>query len=92
MITATNAKHWQMVVTEDDIVWLYADSQKGSTNTLHREAVHELDVILRALQQDVPRGLVIGSRKAAGFIAGADIQEFETLNDPELIAEYIRYG
>ena len=41
----------------------------------------ELNEALDQLDRDPPRGLVIASGKANGFIAGADVDEFKAIDD-----------
>ena len=54
--------------------------------------LEELDAILRDIALAVPRGLVIGSAKASGFIAGADIKEFTTLSSVDEARRLVRAG
>src|SRR3954468_7718787 len=65
----------------DGITWLSFDKPGTSTNVLSRATLLELDSHLRALAAKPPRGLVIRSAKASGFIAGADVKEFIELED-----------
>ena len=52
----------------------------ATTNTLSREALDELRRRARCdLDREPPKGLVIRSGKANGFIAGADVEEFTRL-------------
>ncbi|MGB0128011.1 MAG: 3-hydroxyacyl-CoA dehydrogenase NAD-binding domain-containing protein, partial [Rhodocyclaceae bacterium] len=64
----------------------------ASTNTLSRQTMRELATLLDALDCDPPRGLVIRSGKAAGFIAGADIEEFTHLDSPEKARDLVGLG
>ena len=50
-------------------------------NTLSAEVLAELNEALRELDRDPPKGLVIASGKANGFIAGADVDEFRDVRD-----------
>src|ERR1700722_18819957 len=67
---------WTSATDGDGIVWLTLDKPDTSANVLSSEVLIELDGLLRPLQQSAPRGVVIGSAKKSGFIAGADIKEF----------------
>ena len=52
----------------------------------------ELDVVLQALQAQPPRGLVVRSAKRSGFIAGADVNEFSSLQSTTVAVEMVRAG
>ena len=82
-------KHWQSLRDGGGITWLTLDVQGGSANTLSKEVLEELDQELRAIEADRPKGLVIRSGKANGFIAGADVKEFSAIVDPGQASDYI---
>ena len=48
--------------------------------------------MLERLALDPPKGLVIRSAKAAGFIAGADIKEFQGFDEKGTVGDAIRRG
>jgi 3-hydroxyacyl-CoA dehydrogenase/enoyl-CoA hydratase/3-hydroxybutyryl-CoA epimerase len=52
----------------------------------------ELDAVLDAVEQDLPKGLVIRSAKPGGFIAGADISEFGSERSTEEVQHAIKEG
>ena len=79
----TGHRHWQAERDADDIVWLTLDQAGSAVNTLAVDVVAELDRQLVALEKEPPRGLIIRSGKASGFIAGADIKEFLRAGTPE---------
>jgi 3-hydroxyacyl-CoA dehydrogenase/enoyl-CoA hydratase/3-hydroxybutyryl-CoA epimerase len=83
-------RHWQAERDADGIVWLTLDQAGSAVNTLAVDVVAELNVHLAALEQDPPRGLVLRSGKASGFIAGADIKEFLRAGTREQAEELIR--
>ncbi len=68
--------HWRLAHDRSAIAWLLLDQQGTSVNTLSQEVLEELDQILRVIERDAPKGLVIRSVKKSGFIAGADIHAF----------------
>src|SRR5262245_13723321 len=84
--------HWKMCPDEDGIVWLLLDKKGTGTNTLSENVLTEFDAVLRKIEQDRPRGLVIRSAKQGGFIAGADINEFRGITDPAKIEAIIARG
>jgi 3-hydroxyacyl-CoA dehydrogenase/enoyl-CoA hydratase/3-hydroxybutyryl-CoA epimerase len=73
-------KHWQLRRDADGLAWATLDRQGTSTNTLSAEVMVELAQLLDELEQDPPKGLIFRSGKSAGFIAGADIEEFTRLD------------
>jgi 3-hydroxyacyl-CoA dehydrogenase/enoyl-CoA hydratase/3-hydroxybutyryl-CoA epimerase len=88
----TKYKHFQLEVDADNIAWLSVDKADANANSLGRELVDELDGILDELESERPKGLVIRSAKAGGFIAGADINEFTAIENMEQARELIRRG
>jgi 3-hydroxyacyl-CoA dehydrogenase/enoyl-CoA hydratase/3-hydroxybutyryl-CoA epimerase len=52
----------------------------------------ELGQLLERLEHNPPKGLIFRSGKTAGFIAGADIQEFTQLGTPEKARELVARG
>ena len=85
-------QHWQAEARTDGIVVLSFDRAGQNVNTLAQEVLLELDAILERLALDPPKGLVIRSAKAAGFIAGADIKEFQTFDEKGTVGDAIRRG
>ncbi len=69
-------QHWTLDRDADDFARLTLDRAGASTNTLGAPVLAELNEALDLLDRDPPRGLVIVSGKANGFIAGADVDEF----------------
>jgi 3-hydroxyacyl-CoA dehydrogenase/enoyl-CoA hydratase/3-hydroxybutyryl-CoA epimerase len=70
---------WKMDRDSQGIAWLTLDKPDSSANTLSQQVMRELDALLQSLARTPPRGVIIRSGKASGFIAGADINEFTTL-------------
>jgi len=69
--------HWQTELRSDGIVVLSFDRQGASVNAFSQDALIELSDLLERLAIDPPRGVVLRSAKASGFIAGADLKEFQ---------------
>lgn len=85
--------HWKTRLDDDRILWLGFDRENANTNTINSEVLEELKQILTWVKQtSLPKGLVIFSAKASGFIAGADIQQFKSLDNEEQAFELIRHG
>ena len=90
---ATNGKtHWTERTDESGIVWLCLDKHDASANVLSGPVLRELDGKLAALEASLPSGVVVYSGKANGFIMGADINEFTTIEDAEQAYTLIRLG
>lgn len=89
---ATQFTHWKLETDDDNVAWLHLDKANSNTNTLGREVIDELSGVLDELETNRPKGLVILSDKPAGFIAGADIQEFTQIENIEQAREVIRRG
>jgi 3-hydroxyacyl-CoA dehydrogenase/enoyl-CoA hydratase/3-hydroxybutyryl-CoA epimerase len=83
--------HWRSE-TQDDIVTLTLDVANQSGNVLSQEVLHELDQLLADLESRTPRGVILRSAKPSGFIAGADVREFERIGDAARAAELARAG
>ena len=69
-------QHWTLEREADGLARLVFDKAGATTNTLSAAVLAELNEALDELDRDPPKGLVIASGKANGFIAGADIDEF----------------
>jgi 3-hydroxyacyl-CoA dehydrogenase / enoyl-CoA hydratase / 3-hydroxybutyryl-CoA epimerase len=72
---------WRLERDADGIAWLTLDKPGTSANVLSAAVLTELDGLLAALEQDLPRGVVLLSAKKSGFVAGADIKEFTAVTD-----------
>jgi len=72
--------HWKTEADAEGIVVLTFDRAGASVNTLAREVMDELAQIIERLSFETPKGVVIHSGKSSGFIAGADIHEFESFD------------
>jgi 3-hydroxyacyl-CoA dehydrogenase/enoyl-CoA hydratase/3-hydroxybutyryl-CoA epimerase len=78
-----DTKHWKLAVDGDNLAWLTFDRAGAGTNTFSSEALRELGSICEHLAAMPPKGLGILSAKDNGFAAGADIEEFTRLKDPD---------
>ena len=85
-------KHWNLENDDGGIAWLLMDRANTGTNSLSEEVLDELGEILDAVAASEPKGLIIGSAKDSGFIAGADVKEFVNLKDTETAVNLIRRG
>ena len=85
-------KHWTLESDSDGIAWLRIDKADSSANVLSTEVMMELDTVLQALQANTPKGFVVYSGKANGFVMGADINEFTSIDSTERAYEVTRLG
>lgn len=85
-------KHLSLRRDPDGIAWLYLDTAQSSTNTLSSEVLGELASVIAALEKQPPKGLVIASAKPAGFIAGANIEEFTRIDSAEAARDLVERG
>ncbi len=92
MFEGLRFKHWSSEQDADGIVVLTFDRAGSSVNTFAREVLDELNEILERLSFEPPRGLIIRSGKPAGFIAGADISEFEGFAESGTVLDAISHG
>ena len=90
---ATETKHWSFRTDIENIGWLTINSP-GPVNTLSREAIMELETLV-ARFEDLANskelvGVVLLSGKDSGFIAGADVSEFDAMSDFSVLPEALR--
>ena len=85
-------KHWTSEAGDDGIVWLCIDKADSGANVLSGEVLKELPQLIEPLAEKPPIGVVIHSGKSNGFVMGADINEFTTIENPEQAYDLIRLG
>jgi len=84
--------HWQLATDADGIAWLTLDKQDASTNVLAEDVLDQFVAQLEQLERTPPRGLVIRSAKANGFIAGADVRAFSPMASRDIALALIQRG
>jgi 3-hydroxyacyl-CoA dehydrogenase / enoyl-CoA hydratase / 3-hydroxybutyryl-CoA epimerase len=89
-MTAPATPAWVLTTDADGIAWLSFDKPGTSTNVLSRDTLVELDSHIQRFARQPPKGVVIRSAKAAGFIAGADVKEFVQLQNADQAFELVR--
>jgi 3-hydroxyacyl-CoA dehydrogenase/enoyl-CoA hydratase/3-hydroxybutyryl-CoA epimerase len=90
-----NLEHWILVRDADGIAWATLDQRDASTNVLSADVMAELALILDDCERDpnnAPNGLIFRSGKEAGFIAGADIEEFARLDSADAARTLVARG
>ncbi len=85
-------KHWRINLDADRLAWLTFDKAGSATNTLSVEVLAEFSDAIGEIAAEIPRALIIQSGKDSGFIAGADIEEFLSIQTPEDAKRMIRNG
>lgn len=78
---------WTLAVDAENIGWLTIDVVGQRVNTLSSEVMQQLGEMITQLEQTKLAGLVLQSGKASGFVAGADIIEFDSFTDPDALSE-----
>ncbi len=92
-MTQSDARHWRRETDSRGICRLVLDKAGASSNTLSRAVLSQLDEQLTALAKDSGlTGLVIESAKSNGFILGADVSEFGSVDDPGAAARLAGQG
>jgi 3-hydroxyacyl-CoA dehydrogenase/enoyl-CoA hydratase/3-hydroxybutyryl-CoA epimerase len=74
-------KNWNLKSDDEGILWCHLDVAGQSTNVLSSSVMEEFEQIISNVETNLPIGLVIASDKKNGFIAGANIDEFLTIQD-----------
>jgi len=85
-------QHFALELDAEGIAWLCIDKADSSANVLSSEVMTELNTVVDSLRESNPSGFVIYSGKQNGFIMGADINEFTSVDSPELAYEVTRQG
>jgi len=87
-------KHWRFEIDAERLGWLTIDTPKSSVNTLSRETIAELEKLVARFEELVATselvGVILLSGKESGFIAGADISEFDAMADFAILPEALR--
>ena len=84
--------HWKPELRDDGILMLGLDRADSRVNTLAQAVLDEFNQILERIEISPPKGVLIHSLKEAGFIAGADISEFQEFDAKGTVYDSIRRG
>ena len=80
-------KHWHFDIDFEGIGWLTIDTPDAPVNILGTPAILELEKLVGRFEDlaasNELTGVALLSKKASGFIAGADITEFDGFTDPD---------
>jgi 3-hydroxyacyl-CoA dehydrogenase/enoyl-CoA hydratase/3-hydroxybutyryl-CoA epimerase len=92
MFDGLRLAHWQADRRPDGILVLTLNRADQGVNALSRAVLDELEAMVERIALELPKGVVIISGKAAGFIPGADIKGFEEIAAKGLVEDWIRRG
>jgi 3-hydroxyacyl-CoA dehydrogenase/enoyl-CoA hydratase/3-hydroxybutyryl-CoA epimerase len=93
MKTTLTYTNWRLETDADEILWIYFDKAGASVNTLDLDTLNELNAIIETLANDREhRGVIIASGKKKGFIAGADISQFNKFKDIDDAVSVLQRG
>lgn len=85
-------RHWSVRRDDERIAWITLDVAGSTTNKLSAAVLDELATVLDDLDRYPPAAVVFLSGKEAGFVAGADIEEFTQLDSPAKARELVARG
>jgi 3-hydroxyacyl-CoA dehydrogenase/enoyl-CoA hydratase/3-hydroxybutyryl-CoA epimerase len=80
------------LTSQDGIAWLVLDDPAKKVNTLSTRLFEWFEEQVSRAERERPAALVILSGKPDGFVAGADIEELQTLKEPEQVIEMLQRG
>lgn len=87
-------KNWSFHRDVESLGWLIINTPGAPVNTLSREAITELEGLVTRFEKLAQSGELVGvvllSGKDSGFIAGADISEFDAMSDFSVLPEALR--
>ena len=92
MFEGLRLRHWRAENDAEGLVTLTLDRAGSSVNAMARAVLEELDQLLDRLRIEPPKGVIVRSGKAAGFIAGADIHEFAGYERDGAVRAAIEFG
>ncbi len=85
-------RHWRPEPRPDGVLVLYFDRADAAVNAFSQDALLELSAAVERIALDPPKGLVVASGKASGFIAGADLKEFQDFDRKGTVDDASRRG
>ena len=87
-----NLHHWKTELRPDGVLVLSFDREGESVNTFGQDVLIELDGLLERIMLEPPKAMILRSAKDKGFIAGADIREFQAFDAKGTIGDSILRG
>ena len=89
-MSANKYQNWRLEIDDSNIAWLHLDKPGSATNVLSSEVMAELGQVLEEVKTGRPTGLLILSGKSSGFIAGADVSEFNKIENSQQALDFIK--
>jgi 3-hydroxyacyl-CoA dehydrogenase/enoyl-CoA hydratase/3-hydroxybutyryl-CoA epimerase len=87
-------KNWSFHVDVEKLGWLTINTPDSAVNTLSRQAITELEQLVARFEELAQSGELAGvillSGKDSGFIAGADVSEFDAMSDFSVLPEALK--
>ena len=81
-----NYENFKLKTDENGITWVGIDVAGSNVNTMGTPVLTELAALLDQFDKQSPQAVVFHSLKSSGFIAGANIQEFEAIGKTDDVA------
>lgn len=81
-----NYENFKLRTDDKGVVWVGIDVAGSNVNTMGTPVLAELAKLLDEFDAQPPKGVVFHSLKSSGFIAGANIQEFEAIGKTNDVA------
>lgn len=91
-IESLGLRHFNCERDAHGIAWLHIDCADSPVNRLSADVLREFGLVLDHFEQAPPAALIVLSGKDAGFIAGADINEFSELSTATSAHAFIERG
>ncbi len=79
-------QNFKLKIDDDGITWVGIDVAGTNVNTMGTPVLDEFDALLDQFDKEAPKAVVFRSLKSSGFIAGANIQEFEAIGQTNDVA------
>ncbi len=81
-----NYQNFKLKTDDNGITWVGIDVAGTHVNTMGTPVLDELAALLDQFDKETPKSVVFHSLKSSGFIAGANIQEFEAIGQTNDVA------
>ena len=81
-----NYENFTLKTDDNDITWVGIDVAGSNVNTMGTPVLIEFAALLDQFDKEPPKAVVFHSLKPSGFIAGANIQEFEAIGKTDDVA------
>ena len=79
-------QNFKLKTDDNSITWVGIDVAGTNVNTMGTPVLDEFALLLDQFDKEPPKSVVFHSLKSSGFIAGANIQEFEAIGQTNDVA------